>query len=103
MALSTSLLGDKNLLVLIPRYTKKDVLFLEELIEAGSYRAVIDRSYPLDDVVQATRYVERAEDRKLVPTISRNGAGATTEGERDQIRSRLCGFVVRRRGQESAN
>ena len=27
-------------------------------MEAGNYRAVIDRSYPLEDVVEATRYVE---------------------------------------------
>lgn len=40
-----------------PRYTKEDVIHLKGLIESGRYRAVIDRTYPLADVVEATRYV----------------------------------------------
>jgi NADPH:quinone reductase-like Zn-dependent oxidoreductase len=42
----------------IPRYTKEDILLLKELVETGAYRAVIDRTYPLEDAVEATNYVE---------------------------------------------
>jgi NADPH:quinone reductase-like Zn-dependent oxidoreductase len=48
----------KKVVFPMARYTKKDVLFLKQLIEAGQYHAVIDRSYPLEDVAEAARYVE---------------------------------------------
>jgi len=73
LALWTPRIGNKKVLFSIPpRYTKKDVLFLKELIEAGKYRAVIDRSYPLEDVVDATRYVETEQKTgNVVLTVSR--------------------------------
>jgi NADPH:quinone reductase-like Zn-dependent oxidoreductase len=42
----------------IARYRKADLLHLRDLLEAGEYRPVIDSTYPLEDVVEATRYVE---------------------------------------------
>jgi NADPH:quinone reductase-like Zn-dependent oxidoreductase len=59
LALWTSRFGDKKVMFKIPpRYTKKDILIIKQLIEAGRYRAVIDRCYPLEDVVEVARYVE---------------------------------------------
>ena len=42
----------------IVRWTKPDLETLAGLIAAGEYRAVIDRTYPLEDVVEAHRYVD---------------------------------------------
>ena len=61
LALSTRWIGDKRVTLPIPKYTKQDVLLVKELIEAGEYRAVIDRRYPLEQVVDATRYVETGQ------------------------------------------
>ena len=63
--------GKKVLFQIPPRQTKADVLFLKELVEAGKFRAVIDRRYALEDVVEATRYVETEQKTgNVVLTVS---------------------------------
>ena len=61
LALVTRWLGSKKVTLPIPKYTQENVRFVKELIEAGQYRAVIDRRYPLEDVIEATRYVETGQ------------------------------------------
>jgi NADPH:quinone reductase-like Zn-dependent oxidoreductase len=69
----TSRVGGKRVIFPIPPpYNKAEVLFVKELIEAGRYRAVIDRCYPLEDVIDATRYVEtKRKTGNVVLTVSR--------------------------------
>jgi len=59
LALWTPRFGDKKVVFQIPpRQTKQDVLSLKQIVEAGKFRPGIDRTYALEDVVEATRYVE---------------------------------------------
>ena len=51
-----------------------DILLLKQLIEAGEFRAVIDRRYPMSEVVEAHRYVETwRKSGNVVLTIATHG------------------------------
>jgi len=78
LAAVTRRIGDRKVAFPIPRYTKEDVLLLGALVEAGEYRAVIDRTYPLEQAVEASKYVETGEKTgNVILVVSRNGV----EGE----------------------
>jgi NADPH:quinone reductase-like Zn-dependent oxidoreductase len=61
LALATRIAGSKRATVGIGRYRKEDLLLIKELVEAGRYRPVIDRTYELDEIVDAVRYVESGQ------------------------------------------
>jgi NADPH:quinone reductase-like Zn-dependent oxidoreductase len=61
LALLTRFVGSKRARLGIGRYRKEDLTLIAELIAAGKYRPVVDRTYPLDEIVEATRYVESGQ------------------------------------------
>jgi NADPH:quinone reductase-like Zn-dependent oxidoreductase len=50
----------------IAKVIQEDLVFLGELLEAGKIAPVIDRSYPLDEIAEAIRYVEEEHARGKV-------------------------------------
>jgi NADPH:quinone reductase-like Zn-dependent oxidoreductase len=58
LQLATRFVGSKRARLGVGTYRKDDLLLVAELIEVGTFRPVIDRTYPLDEVVEASRYVE---------------------------------------------
>ncbi len=61
LALVTRFAGSRRGTLGVGRYRKADLLLVKELVDAGKYRPVIDRTYRLDEIVEATRYVESGQ------------------------------------------
>ena len=61
LALFTPLLGGKKVLFAIPKHDQEMVRHIEGLLQSGSFKPVIDRRYPLDEIVDAYRYAETGQ------------------------------------------
>jgi D-arabinose 1-dehydrogenase-like Zn-dependent alcohol dehydrogenase len=70
-AMLLSMTGNKKMVTFIKKTNKQDLVFMKDLLEAGKVVPAIDRCYPLSEVPEAIRYLEKGHAKgKVVVTVN---------------------------------
>lgn len=61
LVVATRWIGDRKVIFAFPRHDKKIVEYLAGLLGSGEFSPLIDRTYPLEEIVDSYRYVETGQ------------------------------------------
>jgi NADPH:quinone reductase-like Zn-dependent oxidoreductase len=81
LVLVTRFSRGRRVLFPIPRIDRAIVEYLKGLVQSGRFKPVIDRTYPLDEIVEAYRYVETQQKiGNVVMNLAGGGLGSSPGG-----------------------
>ena len=76
-----AIIGNKKTIFPMPVDVRGSIVLIKRLIEQGEFKAVIDRKYPLEQIVEAYRYVEKGQKTGNVIITVGHDVADTLQGE----------------------
>lgn len=61
LALLFAITGSKKVIFPIPKISKDKIEYIQNMFATGAFKPLIDKEYPLDQIVEASRYVESGQ------------------------------------------